>query len=255
MKINWFKLALFCIIAIFVWRIFFSSPQKDPLQSEELIVGTNAEFAPFCFIKDNEIVGFDIDVAKEVAKRLGKIPKFKNMDFEMLIPEMQIGGVHMLAAGMTATKERAARVLFTEPYIKDVVLMVVTLKDKPIEKPGIEGLKGKTVVVNDGYTADLYLSGEKDIKLKRLATVTEAFMDLRTGQSDAYVSAKNALNPYFNQWGRENFNLVPIEGTDENCALAVSKHYSSLLPEVQAVLNAMEEDGTLTKLKTKWNLL
>lgn len=253
MKISWFKLALILLLALLGWRIFFSSKQH-PLESKKIIIGTNAEFAPFCFVKDNKIVGFDIDVSTEVAKRLGKEPQIKNMDFDMLIPEIQIGGVHMLAAGMTATDERRKQVVFTDPYIKGVSLVVVSLKEKPLDKPGLEGLFGRVVVVNDGFTADLYLSEQKDIKLKRLPTVTDAFLALNSGQAEAYVAAENTLKSFFDKIGKDKYSISVIEGTDENCALAISKKYPQLQKEIQVVLDDMEKDGTLDSLKKKWNL-
>ncbi len=254
MKISWFKFGLILALGLFVWFIFFGKTPVDPLKSNRLIIGTNAEFAPFCFIKDNKIVGFDIDLALEVSRRMGKNPQLKNMDFDMLVPEIQIGGVHMLAAGMTATPERSKQVLFTDPYIKGVPLMVVSLKKRPLDKDGLDGLFGKRVVVNDGFTADLYLSEQKDIDLRRLPTVTDAFLALESGQVDAYVSAKNALTPFFKERGQENYNVSAIKGTDENCALAISKKYPELKKEVQLVLDGMEKDGTLDSLKKKWNL-
>ena len=158
MQISWFKCSLVFTLSLIVWFIFFGKAPADPLQSNKLIIGTNAEFAPFCFMKDNKIVGFDIDLALEVSKRLDKDPQIRNMDFDMLVPEIQIGGVHILAAGMTATPERSKQVLFTDPYIKGVPLMVISLKNRPLNKSGLDGLFGKRVVVNDGFTADLYLS-------------------------------------------------------------------------------------------------
>src|SRR6185369_11452130 len=85
--------------------------------SNTLIVGTNAEFPPYCYIENNIIVGFDIDIAKEVAQRLGKSIQFKDMPFDALIPDIILGNVDFVAAGMSYTEERAKRVSFTRPYL------------------------------------------------------------------------------------------------------------------------------------------
>ena len=255
MKINWLKLLLIVSIGFFGWLIFFSKSKENLLNSNNLVIGTNAEYYPYCFIKDSQIAGFDIELVLEISKRLGKNPIIKNMDFDMLIPEIQIGGVHLLAAGMTATDQRRKQVIFTEPYVKGVPLVIVTLKDKFLIKNGIKSLYGKKVAVNDGFTADLYLSNEKEIDLRRLATVTDAFLALNSGQVDAYVSAENALTDFFEKEGKEKFNISVIESTDENCALAISKHYPELLEKIQSILNNLEIDGTLDKLKKKWKLV
>ena len=78
--------------------------------SNILVVGTNAEFAPFSFREGNKIVGFDIDIAREVCQRLGKEMELKDMPFDALLPELTLGSVHFVAAGMSCTEERAKRV-------------------------------------------------------------------------------------------------------------------------------------------------
>lgn len=220
---------------------------------ETLIIGTNAEFPPFTFINDqNEIVGFDIDIAKEVAHRLGKTIDIKDRSFDMLIPEAHNGSVHIIAAGMTATPERALQIIFTKPYLSGEPLVVLTLAQNPITR--IEDLYGKEVIVNEGYTADAYVSARPEILVKRLPAPAEAILDLQTGKSFAYVSAINAIKPYVQKFGEKAFNIFTIEDARENTAMGISKQYPELLAIIQPILDAMESDGTIEQLKKKWNL-
>src|SRR5437868_1703335 len=124
--------ATFLIIAsmIFWWRRPSYTPTPKDTQ-QELIVGTNADFPPFSFIKDGTIVGFDIDIAHEVAHRLNKKLTLIDLPFIALIPELQMGAIHIIAAGMTATEERAKQVYFTRPYIQGVPLLVISLTSNP----------------------------------------------------------------------------------------------------------------------------
>lgn len=218
-----------------------------------IIVGTNAEFPPFTFINEqNQIVGFDIDIATEIAKRLGKKMEIKDRSFDMLIPEAQNGSVHIIAAGMTATQERAEQIIFTKPYLKGEPLVIVTLKKNPITS--IDDLNGKDVLVNEGFTADAYISARPSIKVKRLPAANESFMDLVGEKSFAYVSALNAIKPFLQKYGEETFNVFTITDKQENTAMGISKHYPELLPLIQPVLDAMETDGTIEALKKKWNV-
>src|SRR5580704_2849514 len=101
-----------------MYKYKFSKSEQMPQSSNILLVGTNAEFAPYSFIDNGQIVGFDIDVAQEVAQRLGKTITFKDMPFESLLPELQLGRIEIIAAGITPTQERAQKVLFTKPYVE-----------------------------------------------------------------------------------------------------------------------------------------
>lgn len=216
-----------------------------------LIVGTNAEFPPFTFIQNQKIAGFDIDVVKEVAKRFNKEIQFKDMPFEALIPEVILGNVDIVAAGMSYTKERAKRVHFTKCYLEADPLVVLSTLKKSIP---FKSLEGKTVVVVEGFTADQMMSERKDIHLLRLGNQADAFMAIKYGRADAFVTAKSTMNTFFESQDSAQYYYEEIDGTGETCALIIPKSKPKLLEEVQAILDAMEKDGTMHLLKKKWKL-
>lgn len=122
------------ITLVIMW--FKHVPHTPTPNRDSLIIGTNAEFPPFSFIDNDNIVGFDIDVITEIAKRLNKKISFANMSFEALIPELQIGTIAVIAAGMTPTKQRAEKVFFTTPHFSGDPLLAITKKGtQPITKP------------------------------------------------------------------------------------------------------------------------
>lgn len=221
--------------------------------SGPLIVGTNAEFPPFTYIENNTIVGFDIDVAKEVAKRLGREIEFKDMPFDALIPEIVLGRVDFVAAGMSYTEERAKRVLFTKSYLKEDPLVILS-KNKNSELKDLNSLNKRKVVVIEGFTSDLYLSKNPEILLTRLPTQTDGFLALKSGRADAFVTAKSTVDSFFVKNDPSQYSVYPIEGTGETCALVVPKSKPELLAEIQKTLDAMEQDGTMAQLKQKWKL-
>jgi ABC-type amino acid transport substrate-binding protein len=248
-------LALITAVSAAIWyraeKRIITAPELDTIT-----VGVNTEFPPFAFKHDDEtITGFDIDVITEVFKRIDKKITFKDLPFDALIPEIQIGNVQVIAAGMTPTEERAKRVLFTKPHLTDNPLVIVSLKTHPVFS-SLDDLQGKTVVVNEGYVADSFMSEQPGIELIRLssALIIDALLVLQSGRADAFVTALHSMKPYFEKHGTDTFKVTPIPNTEETSAFAISNYYPELRYTIQNALDAMEEDGTLTDLRKKWNL-
>ncbi len=219
-----------------------------------LIVGTSADFPPFSFRdKDNAIVGFDIDVVKEVGKRLSMDIDLQDRPFGLLLPQIELGQIHAIAAGMTPTAERAQRVTFTKPYLTGNPLLVVSLAKHPAITD-LEELKGKDVIVNTGYTADFEMSKVPDINLIRLTKVADALAALEQEKGYAFVTASFTLQPYIKE-GKERFHYFRLPETEESSALALSKKLpQEFVERVQKALDSMESDGTLEALRKKWEV-
>ena len=234
---------------------FPSCDRKEEHRADYLIVGTNAEFPPFTFLEHKIVVGFDIDVAKAVCQRLGKKMELKDMSFEALLPSLEVGEIDFIAAGMSRTEERAKKALFTRSYITDDPLVVLTRNNMPTPVK-LGDLIGKRVVVNEGYTADFYISSKigNQCTIIRLETPAEAFLSLKNGRADAFITAKNTLQSFLTTQNKTEFHYNSIENTTEGCALVVSKKNPKLFEEIQRTLNEMEKDGTMSQLRSKWNM-
>ena len=117
-------------------------------------------------------------------------------------------------------------------------------------------LVGKTVVVNEGYVADSYISEHPAIHLIRLssAAVSDGMLALESGRADAFVTALHPMKPYFAKYDMNNFLVTPIPDTEESSAFAISKHYPELRDYIQNKLDQMQSDGTLDTLKRNWDL-
>lgn len=252
-KTTFLYIALPVVFGLAVYNIATVSTTSS---TEKILhVGTSADFPPFSFIDDtNTIVGFDIDVICEVAKRLRTPLKIANMPFGTLLSSLQAGSIEVVAAGMTSTPERTQHVFFTKPYLENDPLVIVSLTTSSVHT--IEDLKNKEVVVNEGYTADTYLTNlNNGAKIIRLKTPSEAFLALSTGRAHAYVTASNTVKLFFeNVHNKEIFKTTSIAGTAENVALVISKKCPNLLQDIQHILDAMNADGTLLNLKKKWKL-
>lgn len=100
--------------------------REESTATEEIVMGTNAEFEPFEYHNDaNEVVGFDIEVAYEIADAAGKKLKIEDMNFDSLIPALQSGKVDFVIAGMTVTEERLQNVDFSDSYFNASQVIIV----------------------------------------------------------------------------------------------------------------------------------
>jgi arginine/lysine/histidine transporter system substrate-binding protein len=229
------------------------APSTSATIPDTLIVGTSADFKPFSFKENNTIVGFDIDIAREIAQRLGKNIIFKDMPFELLIPQLQLGTIQCVAAGMTPTPERAQRVLFSQPYLTGDKLIVISRATTPAIT-SLKDLDHKTVIVNQGYTADRYMSKIPGIELIRLPTVSDALLALQSDRAYAFVTSANSVKPFFEQYGKDQFHIFTIEDAQETTALAISPLYPALAKKIDEIITTIKHDGTIDKLKEKWHL-
>ncbi len=253
MKIT--NLVFLCTLAcatVYIWHRT-QSPCSAQALKDTIIIGTNAEYPPYSFIQNGIPVGFDIDIAHEVVRRLGKKERIVDMPFDMLLPQIQLGDIHMIAAGISPKPTRARHVHFTKPYLENDPLLIITpATQQPLSS--VDDLADKTVVVNDGYTSDAYMSTRKTNALIRLATPAEAFLALRSGRADAYVAAHSSVQRFLEKYPNA-YHTVEIKDVTDAYALVISPVYPELVVAVQEALDAMERDGTLAALKKTWGFL
>ena len=241
------------LILLFAVGLFITYKPKSTSVDTSLLlkVGTNSEYPPFSFKEGDTLKGFDIDLINEVANRMNAIIAMTDMPFDALIPALQLGSIQVIAAGLTRTDERAQRMFFTKPYITGDPLLIISLKTNPLST--LAELTGKMVVVNEGYTADAYMSGIQGPDLIRLATPAEAILALQSGRAQAFVCAQSAIDAFLKKDASQQFIASPIPDTGDTYALAISKYKPELAQRIEEVLDGMHTDGTIQKLKNKWN--
>jgi polar amino acid transport system substrate-binding protein len=250
-KSLWYTLGISLLVAAFMLMRVYRAQDKAA-QDKRIIVGISADFPPFTYMQEGELVGLDIDLMRAIGTRLHKEIVFTDMPFGTLLPSLQLGTIQVIASGLTATPERAERVLFTSPYLEKDALIIVSLQAAQLNST--DELQGKTVVVNQGYTADLYISTLPNVQIIRLKSPAEALLALTSGRVAAYITAANAIKPFFEQYAPDMFHGAVIPGTDENASLAISQRYPELQVELEAALQAMKADGSLAALLVKWGM-
>lgn len=234
-------LILTLTIALLTGTIFFFfSGSKENV----LTIGTNAEYPPYALIENGAITGFDIEVAKTVFEKLELPYELIDMPFDALLPQLQMNQIDVIAAGVSKTEKRAEKVLFSSPYFSDDPLVMVALQPT-------DSFIGKTVVVNEGFHADLYVSSFKEVDIVRLPAIADALLALKSHQADIFVTAYSTAK----QLGPAYWVSEPIGEASDDVSLVVAKNHPELLHQINGILDEMKSDGTMDKLKRKWGLL
>lgn len=212
------------------------------------VVGTNAEYPPFEYVENGEIAGFDAEIIKEAAKRMGIEYKWLNTNFDGLIPALQTKKVDIVIAGMSVTPEREKAVNFSVPYLTSNVAIVTNSKN-PIKD--MNDLSGKSYGVELGTTKEASARKIDGAEVVPFSSTTGALVALKSGKIDGMVLDESVSSKYI----EKNPELVLVgvmEG--EPKAAAFNKDDKELMENFSKVLEEMMADGTVAELREKYKI-
>ncbi|RCJ14606.1 polar amino acid ABC transporter permease [Nostoc sp. ATCC 43529] len=222
---------------------------------DTLTMITSPDYPPYEFYDtksgENQIVGFDIDIAKTLAEKLGFKLKIMESDFNGLIPALQANRADFVMAGMTPTPERQKNVDFSIIYYeaKDTI---VAAKGSNLKQP--QDLSGKKVGVQLGtiqeQNAKKIAEKVTGIQLKQLNKVPEVVQEIKSRRIDAAIVEDTVAKGFAQANPDLEFNVIPSEEVSGS-AIAFPKN-STLVEPFNKVLQQMKDDGTLNKLINKW---
>lgn len=220
----------------------------------KLVLGLDDAFPPMGYRNENnEIVGYDIDLAKEVAKRLGVELVLQPIDWNAKEQELNTGKIDCIWNGFTITEERTKNIAFTRPYLKNAQVLVVK-NTAPYQT--LADLKGKTIGLQAGSSAAEALDAAADFKAS-LKDVVEfkdnltALMDLEIGGVDGVIMDLIVANDNIKRAGKD-FRVLEESLAAEDYGVGFRKNDLALRDAVQAALEAMAKDGTLASITTQW---
>lgn len=242
------KILLLVLVSVLSSVMLFGC-KKSETAADTLIVGTNAEFPPFEYIEQGNIVGFDVDLMNEISKLTGKKVEFKNMAFDSLLIAMQTGKINCIISGMTATDERRQHVNFSTPYFVSKQAVIVP-ENSDIQK--FEDLKGKKIGVVIGYTGDMVVTDMyKDTSsITRYEATGQAIMALTAGKVDAAVLDMEPAKEYVAN--NEGIKVLDTALAEEEYSIALPKDKTALLDEINKALQTLKENGTYDKIYAKY---
>lgn len=222
------------------------------LDSGKFILGLDASFKPMGYTDENdEIVGFDIDCAEEVCKRLGVELVKQGINWDTKEEILEAGTIDCIWNGMSIDEKRAERMNLSEPYMENMMVFVVPAGSDAKE---MADLKGKIVGVQNGSTAQTLLEeceiGD-DITISALATNVEALNEMDLGLVDA-VYLDSVVAEYEIAEANKNWQIFSDGSESEQYAIGFRKGDQALRDKVQEILSEMKADGTLGEISTKW---
>ena len=225
----------------------------DAGHAGKFVIGLDDNFPPMGFRNDKqELVGYDIDMAREAARRMGMEADFKPIDWSAKEAELNGRRVDALWNGMTITEERKKNVAFTRPYMENHQIIVVTAVS-PIHAKA--DLAGKVVGVQDGSSAVEAVAKDpvsRQMKeIKKFGDNVAALMDLTTGRLDAVV-VDEVVGRYYTSRKAGQYRILSDNFGSEEYGVGLRKDDKALLAKLDAALDAMKADGTAQKIAAKW---
>lgn len=225
---------------------------KNVKDSGKFVLGLDATFKPMGYTDENDqIVGFDIDVAEEVCKRMGVELVKQEINWDTKEEDLNAGRIDCIWNGMSVSQDRAEAMNLSEPYMENIMTFVVPA-DSSVKS--MDDLKGKKVGVQSGSTAEEILVGS-DIGLliteQPMATNVEALQQMELDIVDAVFLDSVVANYEITSMGK-NYKVLPDGLEEESYAIGFRKKDQALRDEVQKILHEMKEDGSLAKISTEW---
>ena len=222
-------------------------------KDNEFVVGFDQEFPPMGFVDENgEFTGFDLELAAEAAKRMGMELKFQPIAWDAKDMELESGTIDCIWNGFTMNG-REGGYTWTQPYMNNTQVFVVNA-DSGIKT--LEDLAGKTVEVQADSSAEAALKDMPDL-MSSFGTVqttpdyNTAFMDLEMGAVDAI--AMDIIVAGYQIEQRQNGCVILEESiASEEYGIGFKKGNEVLRDKVQAALEEMAADGTMTEISVKW---
>ncbi|PXV78808.1 arginine ABC transporter substrate-binding protein [Pantoea sp. PNA 03-3] len=221
--------------------------------AEKIRFATSATYPPFESLNsDNQIVGFDIDLAKALCQQMKAECSFTNTAFDSLIPSLKFRRYDAVIAGMDITAERSKQVDFTQPYYANSAIVIAPKGTFS----AISDLNGKRVGVENGTTHQKYLQDKHpDIKVVAYDSYQNAILDMKSGRLDGVFGDSAVVN----QWLKTNSDLASVgeHVTDADyfgtgLGIAVRKGNDGLREKLNQALAALKASGTWQKINQQW---
>jgi len=240
-------------ITVFIGQVRTSKvvAQQAEYGGQKFVMVTSADYPPYEFRETatgkDEIIGFDVDIAKYIAQELGFELEVRDTDFSGIIPALQSRRADFAMAGMTPTAERKKNVDFSNIYY-EAKNTIVARKGSNFAKPA--DLAGKKVGVQLGSTQEKAAQEFKNIKLVSLNRTAEIIQEVKAGRVDAAVIEDTIAKGFIASNPDLEFNTIANTG-EAGSAIAFPKG-SPLIADFNQVLAQMKQSGEINNLVKKW---
>ena len=246
--------------------IFLTSGLSGCAKKDDVLnVAINAEFSPFEFLKNGEIVGFDIDLMGEIAKKLDMKFEIKNMDFEEVIEAVKSEDCDVAISAITITPKRIQEVEFSAPYYTGAAQIIMVKEDDTVftgtKKSELdEQLKNKKIGVCKDYVGEMYVSGSDDAGYEKIEgvqttvylNISMAVTALKSGAIDAIVIDNSIAKQMAGE--DKGIKVIDVALTIEEYAIVLKKENKDLKLKIDKAISELKSDGVIDRLLSKWEL-
>ncbi|MBC1434852.1 ABC transporter permease subunit [Listeria rocourtiae] len=253
---------LFILMMVFASFSTVLAAEKDTSLADiqktgRLVVGLSADYPPYEFHKTikgkDTIVGFDISIAKKIAKDMGVTLDIKEMDFDSLLPALKTNKIDMIISGMSPTPERLKEVDFSDPYMTVQQKVVIRKADEDKFKT-TNDFQGATVGAQKQTTQEALAQDElTGAKVKSLSKVTTLMLELQQKKLDAVVLEGPVADAYISQYDDLMISDVQFVNGTKQTAIAMNKGTTSLQKRVNASLQEIKDKNLLKEYQEEAN--
>lgn len=245
------------IFLLLMMIFLFTGCDNSSEKIDKIVIGIDDEFAPMGFHDEaGNIVGFDIDLAKEAARRMNAEVEFKSIDWDNKRAEITSGNIDMIWSGCDIMDEYKEYMIFSKPYMDNRQILLVK-KGNRQNINSVEDLKGKIVGTQAGSNSEDHINEEKSLKesfaeFKTYRNVKEEFTALLDGQCDVLIIDELAARYEMSRRPR-TFEIIEVTvGAVTEFGIGFGKDKVQLRDKVQKVFDEMTADGTAKKISLRW---
>lgn len=243
------------LIITFLILFIFGAASANAENNQKIVVGLDINVPPIGFLDSNgDIIGFDIDIAKETFKILGKEVFFQPIDWDAKELELSTGKIDVIWNGLSYTPERAENMLLTKTYMQNNQVFIVK-KGSGISN--ISDLNQKTVCVQKGSSGETALKNSdmsKNFKnITTLENMVNCLNEVRLSKTDATLADEVTARYYLAKNNLESeFEILSEPLSTENYVVAVKNGNETLKNEIEYGLGKIIENGTAENISKKW---
>ncbi|WML60375.1 transporter substrate-binding domain-containing protein [Neobacillus sp. PS2-9] len=213
-------------------------------------IGIEGVYPPFnYFDKDNKLIGFDVDIANEITKRMGVKPNYVPTPWDTIIGGLLTKKYDIILSSMAITEERKQKVDFTEPYYHTGAQLFINKNNKDIKNPE-KDIKGKKIGVAIGTTFEKKAT-ELGANVITYKSDLLTFQDLANKRVDGVLTDK-AVGARLIKEQNYPFKFVGDMILKDAAGIALNKNEEALKAEINKHLKAMMDDGTYSEISKKW---
>ncbi|MFB2646478.1 ABC transporter substrate-binding protein/permease [Cylindrospermopsis raciborskii] len=240
------------IISLVCNKFFLLSVNAQANSPQILVMVTSADYPPYQFRRtgsgNDEIIGFDVDIAKYISEKLGYKLEIRDTDFSGIIPALESNRADFAMAGMSPTAERRKKVNFSSIYYESKNTIIAKRRSN---LKTLADLSGKKLAVQLGSIQANATKKLKNVQVVFLNKTGEIIQEIKSGRIDAAIMEDTIAKGFIANNPDLEFNIIPSD-PDETGAAIVFPQGSPLLNKFDIVLEEMKQSGKIQELVNKW---